>query len=69
VIGLITAQLSGKLVELLKDAVPGLTRVALLGTPAAVSSHLPETRSAARSLGLGLQAIEAAVRRIAVVVS
>jgi putative tryptophan/tyrosine transport system substrate-binding protein len=56
----ITGQLEGKRLELLRDAVPGLARVALLWTPeSAERAHeLDETAAAARALGLALQSVE-----------
>jgi putative ABC transport system substrate-binding protein len=48
--------LSAKRLELLKELVPGLSRVAALATPAPTASFgLEETKAAARSLGIELQ--------------
>jgi putative tryptophan/tyrosine transport system substrate-binding protein len=50
--------LSAKRLELLKEVVPGLSRVAALGTAASTASFgLGETEAAAPSLGVRLQAI------------
>jgi ABC-type uncharacterized transport system substrate-binding protein len=57
---LINVELSAKKVELLKEAVPRVTRVALLGHPANLS-YVPiwkETQRAARVLGVQLEAVE-----------
>jgi putative ABC transport system substrate-binding protein len=53
-------ELSGKRLELLKEVVPGLARVALLTDPANVASAptLRETETAAQSLGVELQVIK-----------
>ena len=53
-------ELSGKLLELLKEAVPGVTRVAFLGDPAVPHSApaFRETQVAARVLGVELQLVE-----------
>ena len=53
-------ELSGKLLELLKGAVPGVSRVAFLGNPAVPHSTLAfrETQVAARVLGVELQLVE-----------
>ena len=53
----------GKRVELLKELVPGLARVAVLRNPltAAHATFWQETETAARKLGLALQPLE--VRR------
>ncbi len=52
--------LGGKRLELLKEVVPQLSRVAVLGDPSS-PSHAPgwrETESAARSLGVQVQSLE-----------
>ena len=52
---LYASELSGKRVEVLKEAVPGIARVAVLGNarnPLATQLYWPQTRIAARSLGL-----------------
>ena len=55
--GASTAELSGKRLELLKEAIPKLSRVAVLWNPATqgASRLLRETQSAATMLGLTLQ--------------
>jgi putative tryptophan/tyrosine transport system substrate-binding protein len=56
----ISPELSAKRLELLKEVVPGLSRVAIMWNPdvrGAVLDH-KETQSAARSLGLQLQSVE-----------
>jgi putative ABC transport system substrate-binding protein len=52
--------LSGKRLELLKDTVPGMARVAVLYNPLEVSAvrQLKDTEDAARVLGLQVQALE-----------
>jgi putative tryptophan/tyrosine transport system substrate-binding protein len=53
-------ELGGKRLELLKEVVPQLARVAVLGDPSS-PSHAPgwrETESAARSLGVQVQSLE-----------
>jgi putative ABC transport system substrate-binding protein len=52
--------LSGKRLELLKDTVPGMARVAVLYNPVEVSAvrQLRDTEDAARVLGLQVQALE-----------
>ena len=56
----LAAELSGKRLELLKEAVPTLARVAVLGSPAAQSyaESLKETKLAADALKLLLQYID-----------
>src|SRR5262249_27865940 len=53
----ISSDLSGKQLELLKESVPGATRVAVLWNPAnpAAALQLKETEAAARSLKVQLQ--------------
>jgi putative ABC transport system substrate-binding protein len=53
-------ELSGKRLELLKDMVPGLARVAVLWNPLEVSAarQLRDTEEAARVLGLQVHALE-----------
>ena len=57
----IAPELSGKRVELLKEAVPKLSRVAFLWNPDLRGAVLKynQTEAAARSLGLQLQSVEA----------
>ena len=59
--GLVGPEIVGKRLELLKEAVPKVSRVALLWNPANLSSasYLGETKAAARSLGMQLQMLEA----------
>ena len=56
----ISPELSGKRLELLKEVVPGLSRVAFLWNPDIRGALLDynQTESAARSLGLQLQSVE-----------
>jgi len=56
----ISAELSGKRLELLREAIPGLSRVAFLWNPDVRGNVLDykETEGAARSLGLQLQSVE-----------
>jgi putative ABC transport system substrate-binding protein len=53
-------ELSGKRLELLKDAVPGMVRVAVLYNPVEVSAvrQLRDTEEAARVLGLQVHALQ-----------
>jgi putative ABC transport system substrate-binding protein len=53
--------LAGKPVELLKDTVPAVSRVAILWNPAHADPEFRETERASRSLGVQLQSLE--VRR------
>ena len=64
-LSLVATELSAKRLELLKEAVPGLTRVAMLWNPAnaSVSLKFKETAGAARLLGLQLQSLEATSSR------
>jgi putative ABC transport system substrate-binding protein len=57
----ISPELSGKRLALLREAVPGLSRVAFLWNPDIRGAVLDynETQGAARSLGLSLQSVEA----------
>jgi putative ABC transport system substrate-binding protein len=55
VTGPLTAQFSAKLLELLKEAVPKVARMAVLGSPTSVAVNSREVRIAARSLGVQLQ--------------
>jgi putative ABC transport system substrate-binding protein len=57
---LLSPELSGKRLELLKETVPGVSRIAALSHPANPASALMlrETREAARSLGVQLQILE-----------
>src|SRR3954451_15720230 len=59
----LTGQLVGKRLELLRDTVPGLARVAMLWSPAGAERayEFAETAAAAQALGLGLQSVELAL--------
>src|SRR5262249_6680561 len=54
------AELAGKRLQLLKDVLPSVSRVAFMWNPANAShiSHLREMQAAARGLGLTLQPVE-----------
>ena len=54
-------ELSGKRVEILKEAVPGASRVAALWNPATPMATLQATEEAARTLGLYLRTVEVAI--------
>jgi putative tryptophan/tyrosine transport system substrate-binding protein len=54
----LNAQLSGKRLELLAQAVPGLRRVAVLWDPSATALFMREVPAAAQTLGLELQVLE-----------
>ena len=58
VAGPITGAFCGKLLELLKEAVPGVARVAVLGSPTAHAIYLSETAVTAWLLGTQLHPIE-----------
>ena len=58
VAGPITGAFCGKMLELLKEAVPGVARVAVLGSPTAHATYLRETAVAARLLDIQLHPIE-----------
>jgi len=59
-LSILSPELSGKRLELLKETVPGITRVAALGYPdnPAYALMLKETQEAARFLGVQLQILE-----------
>jgi putative ABC transport system substrate-binding protein len=57
VAGPITGAFYGKLLELLKEAVPGIARVAVLGSPTALATYVRETAVAAQGLGIQLHPI------------
>ena len=59
-ITIISVQLSGKRLELLREVVFGLSRVAALSNPTSLGSPLQirETTAAARTLGIQLQAVD-----------
>jgi putative ABC transport system substrate-binding protein len=54
----LSSDLSGKYLELLKEALPGLSRVAVLWDPRTASLYRTEVESAARSLGLTLHLLD-----------
>jgi putative ABC transport system substrate-binding protein len=54
-------ELTGKGLELLKEAIPGVARVAVLRDPTLNPALLPAAEAAARSLGLRLQIVQARV--------
>jgi putative ABC transport system substrate-binding protein len=51
-------ELSGKLVELLKEAVPGMSRVAVIWNPDHADPEFRETLRAAKALGVQVQSLE-----------
>ncbi len=55
----LSPQLAAKRLELLKETVPGLTRVAVLWDPAHFDTYYQDMESDARTLGVRLQLIEA----------
>ncbi len=56
---LFSTELSGKRLELLKEAIPGITRIAVLWNTVNVvaARALKETEAAAKSLGVHLQVV------------
>jgi len=54
----VMAELAGKRLEVLKDTFPNLSRVAYFSPRGTVADHLERTRTAARALGIRLQAFE-----------
>jgi putative ABC transport system substrate-binding protein len=58
----IVQQLNGKRLQLLKEAVPSVSRVAVLWNPAIPerAAEFPDTQAAARGLGLTVQSLEVA---------
>lgn len=58
----VSSDLAGKRLELLKETVPGLSRVAILSVPRgqawAVAGHVRESETVARALGLQLKFME-----------
>jgi putative ABC transport system substrate-binding protein len=54
-VGGLVNELNGKLLELLKEAVPGVTRIAVFVTPESVARFMPEMEAAAHTLGVQLQ--------------
>jgi putative ABC transport system substrate-binding protein len=55
------SEVSGKRMQLLKEAVPRVTRVEVLWNPESLLSNLQATEVAGRTLGLELRTVEAAV--------
>jgi putative ABC transport system substrate-binding protein len=55
---LMTPQLHGKRLQLLKDIIPGLTRVAVIANPSSASLSSTQLDDAARPLGLDLRLLE-----------
>jgi putative tryptophan/tyrosine transport system substrate-binding protein len=57
---LLSAELSGKRIEILKEAIPGLSRIAILWNPRnPISTRLlKDTQAAAQSLGVQFQVLE-----------
>ena len=53
-----TSELAGKRLELLREAAPTVTRVALLWNPPGSPDYLKDTQTAAHSFGLTLQSVE-----------
>jgi putative ABC transport system substrate-binding protein len=54
----ISSELYGKRLELLKEVIPRLSRVAVLRNPDRSAAELKEMQSTARALALGLQSLE-----------
>ncbi|MGH9893772.1 MAG: hypothetical protein ACREA0_17670, partial [bacterium] len=52
------AELSGKQLQILKEIIPKLSHVAVLGDPAVNASQFRELRVVARSLSVQIQALE-----------
>ncbi len=59
-LSIIAPELGGKRLELLKETVPGISRIAFLWNPGvqAVPASVKETQAAARAIGLQLQSLE-----------
>ena len=57
-ITLVYDELAGKVIELLKEAVPAISRVAVLWNPDHADPEFQETRRAATALGVQLQSLE-----------
>jgi len=53
----IAHDLLGKQLELLKEAVPGVSRIAVLGHQATLAAHWPEVQRASQALNVPLQAL------------
>ena len=60
-LSLFVPELSGKRLELIREVVPGATRIAILSNPTSpvTAIQLKETQAAARSLAVQLQLVEA----------
>ena len=54
----VSSDLAGKRLQLLKEAVPGVTRVAVLWNPDHPDGEFPATQAAGRSLGVQIQSLE-----------
>src|SRR5262245_51097959 len=54
-VGGLVSELNGKLLELLKEAVPGVTRIAVFVTPESMARFMPAMEAAAHTLGVQLQ--------------
>ena len=54
----VSSDLAGKRLQLLKEAVPGVTRVAVLWNPDHPDGEFPATQAAGRSLGVQVQSLE-----------
>ncbi len=63
-LSMVNTELSSKRIELLKEAAPGITRVAVFTDPTMGSQGLTESKAAARTLGLELQLISIAAAEI-----
>jgi len=63
-LSMVNTELSGKRIELLREAAPGISRVAVFTDPTMGPQGLPETAAAARSLGLELQILRLAASDI-----
>lgn len=57
-LSMVNPELSGKRMELLKEAFPSVSRVAVLRDTAAIGVEVQPTEAAARALGLGLLVVE-----------
>jgi ABC-type uncharacterized transport system substrate-binding protein len=57
-VGGLVNELNRKLLELLKEAVPGVTRIAVFVAPEILARYLTEMEAAARELGVQLQFLE-----------
>ena len=57
-LSMVNTELSSKRLELLKEAAPGISRVAVFTDPTMGPQGLPETAAAARALGIELQILD-----------